>query len=414
LGKMSHRKFSAPRHGSMAFYPKKRARRQRPRVKAFPKDDPKSPVHLTAFLAYKAGMTHILRVADKPGSKINRKEVLEAVTILETPPMMCVGLVGYIKTPRGLRTFKTIWAEHIAEECRRRLYRNWACSKKKAFTNAAKKWQDPVGKQMIDKDIQKIKKYCTHIRVVAHTQIKVLKKRNKRAHVMEIQLNGGKIADKVDWALAHFEKQLPINSVFAQDELIDIIGVTKGKGMKGVTSRWGTKKLPRKTHKGLRKVACIGAWHPSRVQFTVARAGQKGYHHRTERNKKIYRIGEGYLRKDGKIVKNNASTEYDLTQKAITPMGGFPHYGVVKQDYVMVKGGCAGPRKRVLCLRKCLNMKSKRSSLEKIDLQFIDTSSKFGHACFQTSAEKSAFMGPRKKDKLKKLTKTTTTAAKKS
>jgi len=414
LGKMSHRKFSAPRHGSMAFYPKKRARRMRPRVKAFPKDDPKSPVHLTAFLAYKAGMTHILRVADKPGSKINRKEVLEAVTILETPPMMCVGLVGYIKTPRGLRTFKTIWAEHIAEECRRRLYRNWASSKKKAFTNAAKKWQDPVGKQMIDKDIQKIKKYCTHIRVVAHTQIKVLKKRNKRAHVMEIQLNGGKIADKVDWALAHFEKQLPINSVFAQDELIDIIGVTKGKGMKGVTSRWGTKKLPRKTHKGLRKVACIGAWHPSRVQFTVARAGQKGYHHRTERNKKIYRIGEGYLRKDGKIVKNNASTEYDLTQKAITPMGGFPHYGVVKQDYVMVKGGCAGPRKRVLCLRKCLNMKSKRSSLEKIDLQFIDTSSKFGHACFQTSAEKSAFMGPRKKDKLKKLTKTTATAAKKS
>ena len=44
----------------------------------------------------------------------------------------------------------------------------------------------------------------------------------------------------------------------------------------GVTSRWHTKKLPRKTHKGLRKVACIGAWHPSRIQYTVARAGQKG------------------------------------------------------------------------------------------------------------------------------------------
>lgn len=60
-----------------------------------------------------------------------------------------------------------------------------------------------------------------------------------------------------------------------------------------MTSRWHTKKLPRKTHKGLRKVACIGAWHPSRVSFTVARAGQKGYHHRTEMNKKIYRIGQG-------------------------------------------------------------------------------------------------------------------------
>lgn len=58
-----------------------------------------------------------------------------------------------------------------------------------------------------------------------------------------------------------------------------------------MTSRWHTKKLPRKTHKGLRKVACIGAWHPARVSFSVARGGQKGYHHRTEINKKIYRIG---------------------------------------------------------------------------------------------------------------------------
>lgn len=55
----------------------------------------------------------------------------------------------------------------------------------------------------------------------------------------------------------------------------------------GVTSRWHTKKLPRKTHKGLRKVACIGAWHPARVGYSIARAGQKGYHHRTELNKKV-------------------------------------------------------------------------------------------------------------------------------
>lgn len=81
----------------------------------------------------------------------------------------------------------------------------------------------------------------------------------------------------------------------------------------GVTSRWHTKKLPRKTHKGLRKVACIGAWHPSRVAYSVARAGQKGYHHRTETNKKIFRIGDG---KD----KKNASTDHDRTEKRITPM----------------------------------------------------------------------------------------------
>ena len=193
-------------------------------------------------------------------------------------------------------------------------------SKKKAFTKYAKKWQDPVGKREIEKDLGRMKKYCSVIRVLAHTQMKLLKKRQKKAHLMEIQVNGGTVAQKVDFARSHFEKTVPVSSVFAQDEMIDVVGVTKGKGYKGVTSRWHCKKLPRKTHKGLRKVACIGAWHPSRVQFTVARAGQKGYHHRTEINKKIYRIGKGVHTKDGKVIKNNASTEYDMTDKTITPM----------------------------------------------------------------------------------------------
>ena len=57
--------------------------------------------------------------------EINKKEVVEAVTILETPPLTVVGLVGYIDTPRGLRTFKTVWAEHLSEECKRRFYKNW-------------------------------------------------------------------------------------------------------------------------------------------------------------------------------------------------------------------------------------------------------------------------------------------------
>merc|ERR1711860_242463 len=197
------------------------------------------------------------------------------------------------------------------------------------------------------------------------------------------------------------EKAIPINQVFAQDENIDIIGVTKGKGVKGVTSRWHCKKLPRKTHKGLHKVACIGAWPPSRVQFTVARAGQKGYHHRTEINKKIYRIGEGFHTKDGKLIKNNAATEFDPAEKSITPMGGFPHYGEVNNDFIMIKGCCMGPKKRVITLRKALVTSAKRVALEKIELKFIDTSSKFGHGRFQTASDKAAFMGPTKKDRVK-------------
>merc|ERR1712198_179110 len=150
--------------------------------------------------------------------------------------MVVVGVTGYIETPKGLKALRTIFAEHLNEECRRRFYKNWYKAKRKAFTKYAKKWQDETGKKALEKDFQKLKKYCTVIRVIAHTQIKLLKKRQKKADIMEIQLNGGTIAQKVDWAREHFEKTIPVNSVFANDETIDIIGVTKGKGYKGVTS----------------------------------------------------------------------------------------------------------------------------------------------------------------------------------
>uniref|UniRef100_A0AAR2LQ27 Ribosomal protein L3 like n=1 Tax=Pygocentrus nattereri TaxID=42514 RepID=A0AAR2LQ27_PYGNA len=369
-----------------------RSKRHRGKVRNWPKDDPKQPIHLTAFLGYKAGMTHTLREMHRTGMKVTKREEVEAVTIIETPPLIMVGVVGYISTLKGLRNFKTIFAEHISDECKRRFYKNWYKSKKKAFTKYCKKWQDDAGKKQLEKDFILMKKYCSVIRVIVHSQMRLLPLRQKKAHIMEIQLNGGTIAEKVDWARERLEQPVPVSSVFYQDEMIDVIGVTKGHGMKGVTSRWHTKKLPRKTHKGLRKVACIGAWHPARVGYTVARAGQKGYHHRTELNKKIYRIGKGVHVQDGKVVRNNASTNYDTTQKTITPLGGFPHYGEVNNDFVMVKGCVVGAKKRVLTLRKSLLVQTSRKAKETIELKFIDTTSKFGHGRFQTAQEKFAFM----------------------
>jgi large subunit ribosomal protein L3e len=105
--------------------------------------------------------------------------------------------------------------------------------------------------------------------------------------------------------------------------------------------------------------------------------------------------------KDGKLVKNNGATDYDLADKSVNPMGGFVHYGEVKQDFVMIKGACIGPRKRLLTLRKSLLTLTRKCYTEKVNLKFIDTSSKFGHGRFQTSQDKVAFMGPLKKDKLK-------------
>merc|ERR1712184_130536 len=92
---MSHRKFSAPRHGSMGFYPKKRAKRHRGKVKAFPKDDAKKPVHLTAFMGYKAGMTHVVKFQQRrEGKKVIKKDVVHATSIVECPPMKVIGMVG--------------------------------------------------------------------------------------------------------------------------------------------------------------------------------------------------------------------------------------------------------------------------------------------------------------------------------
>merc|ERR1712062_819367 len=131
------------------------------------------------------------------------------------------------------------------------------------------------------------------VRLIAHTKVKDLRLRQRKAHVMEIQINGGSVADKVAYAKTFLEQEIPVSTVFSQDEVIDTIAVTKGRGMEGVITRWGVTRLPRKTHRGLRKVACIGAWHPSRVSYSVARVGQNGYHHRTEIHKKIYLVGTG-------------------------------------------------------------------------------------------------------------------------
>jgi large subunit ribosomal protein L3e len=388
---MSHRKFERPRHGNLGFLPRKRTKHHAGKIKSFPKDDASKPPHLTAFMTYKAGMTHIVREVERPGSKLNKKEVVEGVSILEAPPMVCVGFVGYVETPRGLRALTSVWAGHLSDEVKRRFYKGWHKSKQKAFTKYQKRWEtsskDKEGSAM-SAEIDRAKKYCQVIRAICHTQVGKVKIGQKKANIKEIQINGGTPEQKINFAVDLFEKEVPVASVFNQDEMIDIIGSSRGRGYNGVVTRWGCTRLARKSHRGLRKVACIGSWHPARVQFQVPRAGQDGYHHRTEINKKIYRIG-----KNEKEDKNSATTAADLTEKGITPMGGFAHYGEVKEDWVMVKGGVMGPKKRIITIRKSLLPQVSRRATEKIELKFIDTASKFGHGRFQTSEEKAKFFG---------------------
>lgn len=387
---MSHRKFEHPRHGSLAFSPRKRTSKHQGKIRSFPKDDATKPCHLTAFMGYKAGMTHVLRDVSKPGSRLDKKETVEGVTIIETPPMVVAGVVGYTETPRGLRALTTVWAQNQTDSLKRRFYKNWHQSKQSAFTKYAAAYEKDDGK-FIKNELNRIRKFCSVVRVLAHTQVHKTGIQ-KKAHLMEIQINGGSVAQKVDFAEALFEKEVSVDTVFSQDEMIDAIGITKGHGVEGVMGRWGVTGLPRKTHRGLRKVACIGAWHPANVSITVARAGQRGYFHRTEINKKIYRVGKA-AKPEGadEVVNYNATTEADVTQKTITPMGGFPMYGDVNEDFIMVKGGIVGPRKRVITLRKSLVTPHTALAREKVNVKFIDTSSKLGSGRFQTTEEKKKF-----------------------
>merc|ERR1711974_521128 len=206
IGKMSHRKFEAPRHGSKGFLPRKRCRRHLGRFKSYPKDDKSKAVHLTGFIGYKAGMSHVVREVARQGHKLNKKEVIEPVTITDTPPMVGVGIVGYVETPRGLRTFKTVWAEHVSDEAKRRFYKNFGKSKKKAFSKNSKKWADDKKGQ--EAALSKIKKYCKVVRLIAHTQMKLLPLRQKKAHIIELQVNGGDAGAKVDFARGLFEQQI--------------------------------------------------------------------------------------------------------------------------------------------------------------------------------------------------------------
>merc|ERR1711981_1503346 len=221
--------------GSLGFLPRERCTKTKGKIKSFPMDDSAKAPHLTAFMGYEAGMSHICRDVDKPGSKAHKKETVEAVTILECPPMMVVGMVGYIETPRGLKSITTVWAQHLSEECKRRFYKNWGAPKnKKAFSKYVKKYTEGTG---IDKELQKIEKYCTILRVICHTQISKLNFRQKKAHIAEVQVNGGDMAAKVAFAKDLFE-------------MLVTMAITKGHGYGGVVTRWGVTRLPRKTHKG--------------------------------------------------------------------------------------------------------------------------------------------------------------------
>ena len=110
--------------------------------------------------------------------------------------------------------------------------------------------------------------------------------------------------------------------------LVDVRGVTKGYGTQGPVRRFGISLKSHKSEKGQRRPGSLAPWHPCRVTFRAPQAGQTGYHSRISYNNLILEVGS----------------------RDINKSGGFPHYGVVKGDYVILSGSVPGPKKRGLVI----------------------------------------------------------------
>ncbi|MEM0330177.1 MAG: 50S ribosomal protein L3 [Archaeoglobaceae archaeon] len=81
-----------------------------------------------------------------------------------------------------------------------------------------------------------------------------------------------------------------------------------------------------------------------------------GFHQRLEFNKRIIKIG------------NNG--------EEITPKGGFPHYGVVRGNYVLISGTVPGTVKRLVRIRDAI--RPPKAEFTGVNLVYVSTSSKQG------------------------------------
>jgi large subunit ribosomal protein L3 len=309
---MGHRKHG-PKHGSLAYLPRGRAKSILARIRYWPKIETDSPT-LLGFVGYKAGVTHVFTIDNREGSPNYGKETVRQATVLETPPMLVCAVRAYTKNQNGLQTLTEAWMKNPPEELER------------VFT-IPENFNMEENLQKIDENLDKVAK----IRVIAMTQPKQASVPKKKPDVAEIEIGGGTIQQQYEYTKNLLGKAITPPEIFRGGQCIDVIAVTTGKGWQGPVKRWGVNILQHKSRKTKRGVATLGPWKPPRVLYSVPRAGQMGFHQRTEYNKQILKMGT-----DGKEV---------------TPKGGFTRYGIIRGSYIIIDGSVAGPEKRPIKLR---------------------------------------------------------------
>ena len=336
-------KRSHPRRGSMAFSPRKRANRPFGQVKSWPTTDA-SEVRVQGFAGWKAGMTHILSRDLNPRSPSAGQEVRVPVTVVECPKMRILGVRGYQMTPYGKQAVGEAWADadKIAEafsELFKRLPERKEHDAEKHFAN------------LESADL------CEVRLIVATQPGEVSGIPTKVPDVMEMGLDGGSMSEQLNFAKEKLGEEYSFADSFEEGGLTDIVAVTKGYGWQGVIRRFGGKLQSHKNSKKRRQHGNMGDFGTGYVRKTIRQGGQTGYHQRTEYNKRVLRI---------------ASPE----DHAITPAGGFLHYGEVNSDYILVKGSVPGPAKRLIRFRDATRGSGK--ALHDYEITYVSTASKQG------------------------------------
>jgi len=309
---MGHRKVNAPRRGSLGFLPRGRAARQIGRVRFWPHVE-NGPA-LLGFTGYKAGMTHVFMVEDRQGSPSFGKEIVFPATVIDTPPLTVCAVRAYTRDPYGLKTLTEVWMKEPPKDINR-------------LTTPPKNPDPQNGFKKMEENLDKI----SELRLLAATQPRLAGVPKKKPELVEIKVDGATVREQLEYVKNLLGKTISVAEVFKEGQFIDVISVSKGKGFQGPVKRLGVKIRDRKSRKTQRGIATLGPWKPSRVLYTIARAGQMGYHQRTEYNRRLLKMGT-----------NGAE---------ISPKGGFLRYGPVKGTYAIVSGSVPGPAKRLIRFR---------------------------------------------------------------
>ncbi len=291
---MGHRKYSAPRRGSLAYRPRGRAKSFIPRIRNWPKVESEKPV-LLGFPGYKAGTVHVITVDDRAKTPNFGKPLFNLSSVITLPDAQI----------NGLRLYGHQNGQDFAI----------------ADVNKAGQTSDKL-------PLERATRVAALVSSVPHD----VGLSQKEPVVMEVGVSGGDTKSQTEFVLGLIGKKVKFADTFKAGMYVDVLGISKGKGFEGPITRFGVKRKQHKSRKSVRAVAVIGPWHPAAVMYTVARAGQMGFHQRTETGKKILLVG------------NAASNP-------IAPRGGFEHFGVVGGDYAVVKGAVPGPASRLVVVR---------------------------------------------------------------